>query len=353
MSLGIGNAISSSFKKKGIDFRSYWATLISATVETAAPTHVVLTFPTAQTSLLATDITATVNGVARAVSSASWTGAAWTVVLASAVDYADTVVMTFVKTGQTANVTNNVLSYAALLTSTGTGAGVSTLRIQVSSNITVTLGANAKFYSDAGGTADESAIWLLTSGAVRTIYLKCTTGTATMTFSDVSKLINFGQKAISDGWVSGQNAAILTLDIGKFINLVHLGINAGCTINGIIPVNLDSISLTSNTSTYTHNSSYGKLTYVFVSGNLYNWISLDGSGSGNITTFQMLNYRIAKMSSADMVTLLTSLTNRVGNLPASIVINDYTDYASPPAEVVAAVNLLKTTKSVTTVTLGA
>jgi len=58
------------------------------------------------------------------------------------------------------------------------------------------------------------------------------------------------------------------------------------------------------------------------------------------------------MSSADMVTLLTQLTNRTGTLPATITINDYADYASPPSEVTDAVATLKTTKSITTVNLG-
>jgi len=92
----------------GIDWSSYWTTLSSATVENAAPTHVVLTFPAAQTSLVAADITFRVNGISRTVASASWTGAVWTVVLGSAVIMGDTVVATFGKTGDTSAVTNNV-----------------------------------------------------------------------------------------------------------------------------------------------------------------------------------------------------------------------------------------------------
>jgi hypothetical protein len=67
----------------------------------------------------------------------------------------------------------------------------------------------------------------------------------------------------------------------------------------------------------------------------------------------LTNYRIAKMSSADMVTLLTQMTNRTGTLPATITINDYADYASPPTEVTNAVAALKAAKSITTVSLGA
>ena len=95
---------------------SYWTTLISATVENAAPTHVVLTFPTAKTSLGASDFTCTVNGVARTVNSASWAGAVLTLVLASACVYGDIAVVTFVKTGGTTSVTNNIVAEAELTT---------------------------------------------------------------------------------------------------------------------------------------------------------------------------------------------------------------------------------------------
>jgi hypothetical protein len=96
-----------------------------------------------------------------------------------------------------------------------------------------------------------------------------------------------------------------------------------------------------------------KLTTMLVYGNKIDWTGLDVSGTGNLADVTLYNYRISKMSSADMVTLLTSFTNRVGALPATVTINDYADYALPPAEVTAAVNTLKATKGVTTVNLGA
>lgn len=404
----------------GVDWSSYWATLISATVGNAAPTDVVLTFPSGQPSLLATDITATVNGVARGVSSASWAGGVWTVVLASAVEYADVVVVTF-KTGQTKTVTNNVLTYTALLTKTGTGGGVSTLRMQVSSNITITLGANAKFYSDAGGTANESATWTITSGALRTIYLKCTTGTATFAISDCSKIIRWGSTS-SEGWDSRENSASIGLNISKLNNAICLrtfgnvaltgdapasitellridGIayNTSWISNGPLPPNLLNLYLNSNQVAYgyngpipatlqsmhmqgaliawkytgalpvnngylvlsganiewTHNGNLPNNTsYCIIDGAKINWTGLN-VGNGNSSWFSLSNYRISKMSSADMVTLLTQMTGRTGTLPATITINDYADYASPPAEVVTAVNTLKATKGITTVNLGA
>jgi lysophospholipase L1-like esterase len=88
----------------GISWQTYWATLISATVENAAPTHVVLTFPTAQTSLGATDFT--VAGFT--ISSASWTGAILTLVLSTNVKPTDKPILTFTKIDAKINIVNNV-----------------------------------------------------------------------------------------------------------------------------------------------------------------------------------------------------------------------------------------------------
>ena len=93
------------FGAGGTDWSAYWSTLISATVENAAPTDVVLTFPAAQTSL--TDADFTIAGFT--IASGSWTGAVLTLVLSSAVLVFDgNLIITFVTTGGTATVTNNV-----------------------------------------------------------------------------------------------------------------------------------------------------------------------------------------------------------------------------------------------------
>ena len=334
----------------GINWSSYWSTLISATVENTAPTHVVLTFAEGKPELLATDLTCTVNGVARTISSASWTGAVWTAVLASAVQYGDVVVVTFVKSGGTAAVTNNVLTYSLLLTSTGNGTGVTTVRMQTSANMTVTLGTNAKFYSDAAGTLDESATWLITPGALRTIYLKCTTGTATMTFGDASKLIRWGDQ-YNHGWAGDTNCASVSGTVTA-LPLISFHMYGNCDLTGAMP---DSITILrfQSVSKWTYSGALpNSLTWVLFMAGLLDWTGLSVGNNGNISTLNLNNYRQAKMSSADMVTLLTQMTNRTGTLPATVTINDYADYASPPQAVVDAVAALKLAKNITTVNLG-
>lgn len=108
----------------GIPFRmgggnqgqTYWASLISATVENTDPDAIVLTFPSAQPTLTDTDFTVTVNGSNVAVSSASWAGDVLTLDLASDCVYGDVIIVTFVRTGGTTNVTNNINAEAELTT---------------------------------------------------------------------------------------------------------------------------------------------------------------------------------------------------------------------------------------------
>ena len=86
-----------------------------------------------------------------------------------------------------------------LLTSTGDGSGVAQLGMTASEDTVITLGANAKFYSDAAGTLDESST--LTIGTTQTTrYLKCTTGTATFTIAD-NKITRWDIGG-GDGWVA-------------------------------------------------------------------------------------------------------------------------------------------------------
>ena len=84
------------------------------------------------------------------------------------------------------------------------------------------------------------------------------------------------------------------------------------------------------------------LTFLNMNMGSANYTGLDFSGTGNMTEFTLTNFRTAKLTSTQMVTILTSLTNRVGTLPATITINDYADYGSPPQSVIDAVAALKT-----------
>jgi len=94
------------FRMGGGSLSSYWTSLISAVIANTDRDAIVMTFPSAKA--IESDLSVTVNGAARNITSATWAGAVLTLVLASEVVPGDVVVVTFATTGQTANVTNNV-----------------------------------------------------------------------------------------------------------------------------------------------------------------------------------------------------------------------------------------------------
>jgi hypothetical protein len=233
----------------------------------------------------------------------------------------------------------------------------------------------ARFYTDAAGTLGESTTWNVTAGALRTIYLKAPSGSSVLNIPSPNKVIKWGNSS-TDGWESSTNAASISIEVGKLaltelavtgtstligamptglIYLLLLGKSIAWTYSGAMPTGLTYLRLDGFSIAWTYTGALPTgLTYLRLAGSLINWTGLDVGNNGNIGTFGLLNYRTDKMSSPDMVTLLTQLTNRTGTLPATIIINDYADYASPPQTVTDAVAALKAAKpNITTVNLGA
>lgn len=119
------------------------------------------------------------------------------------------------------------------LTSTGDGSGVATLVMSSSKDVLITLGDNAKFYSDAGGTLDESSTWTVTPvGGNKTRYIKCSGGEATMTFAR-NKIITWGSGGVN-GWASSTNAPSISGDMSQFTNLTYLYVAGNNTLSGDI-----------------------------------------------------------------------------------------------------------------------
>lgn len=122
-----------------------------------------------------------------------------------------------------------------------------------------------------------------------------------------------------------------------------------------MPSTLKQLHLSGNTINYTPpNTAWPTgITYIYVMGySLIHIPALDFTGTGNITTLFLQKWRTVKLTDADMLTILASLQNRVGTLPATITIRDYTNANTPPQSVVDAIASLKAAKSITTVTLG-
>lgn len=270
---------------------------------------------------------------------------------------------------------NATTLFYATLTATGDGKGVSTLILEVSEDRTLEIiSGTARFYTDAAGTLGESTTWNVTAGALRTIYLKAPSGSSVLNIPKPDKVSKWGSSS-TDGWTSSTNAARISLEVGK-LALTELRITGASTLIGALPTKLTFLYLYGSSIAWTYTGALPpdltflylignsiawtysgalptELTYLMLAGNLIAWTGLNVGNNGNIGSFSLLNYRISKMSSADMVTLLTQLTNRTGSLPSTITINDYADALAPPQSVTDAVAALKLAKSITTVNLGA
>jgi hypothetical protein len=278
-----------------------------------------------------------------------------------------------------------------LLESTGNGTGVSTLRMQVSTTMTVTLEGSARFYTDAAGTLGESTSWTITSGALQTIYLRAPSGSSILKIPTRYYLTRFGSST-TDGWTSAANAARLTFTPSHYTNLLQLRMTGTSTIVGALPTGLTYFNLEGNLINWTYTGALPTgLTYLWLEGNLINWTytgalptgltvlrllgpninwtwgvalptgltflrlegpninwtGLDASGSGNITTFNISNHRISKMTDAELVTLLTSMANRTGALPAAATVGDIANPTSTDQGVLDALALVLANKGCT------
>jgi hypothetical protein len=306
--------------------------------------------------------------------------------------------------------------YADLKT-TGTGVGVSTLKMEVDRNQTLTLEGNARFYTDAAGTLGASSTWAVTTGAERTIYIKTNSGDSKLIITMPKNIVKFGTET-TQGWAGITNCgqliinttnlgltkfrvagnAIITgllpstlqviLLIGETIYFDYegempsgmtwiqlAGTNIKWQYEGILPIGLQKLHLDGNNMRWKYNGALPTdlillylyspeiewtfngalplgLTYIFLRCEKMDWTYNQILGSANITSFQLYDYRISKISSADLVTMLNSMTVKIGTFPTSIRIADYAQFAAPPAEVTTAVNALKAAKSITTVTLA-
>ena len=139
-------------------------------------------------------------------------------------------------TGSTYGAYSNVVSdytyYAFTLTSTGTGAGVTTVRFTTDALQVVKLTDAAKFYTDAGGTTGESTTWLLHTGAERTAYLKCTSGTAKLLLK-IRNITAWGGSG-TVGWQGTTNCASIAGDVSKFVpsKFTYLNLTGNNTLSG-------------------------------------------------------------------------------------------------------------------------
>jgi len=113
-----------------------------------------------------------------------------------------------------------------LLTPTGDGSAVILMGLTVDDYTLLTLGDNAKFYSDAEGTLDESS-FVRHSPTASGRYIRCTDGTATLTIDKNNTIKNLV-------WPSGADKPSISGDISSLINVETLNIYGYNALSGSI-----------------------------------------------------------------------------------------------------------------------
>lgn len=114
--------------------------------------------------------------------------------------------------------TSDSISITAIpLETSGDGSGVTTLRFTTSANETILLTGTAKFYDDAGGTTNEGSTRTVTSGAIRTFYMKLPSDTSQLVLFNNYKFTEIGHIHAGAGFTHATNAARITaMDIKYF-----------------------------------------------------------------------------------------------------------------------------------------
>lgn len=142
------------------------------------------------------------------------------------------------KGSQLSAYSNTASDYTAklfTLNATGTGAGVSTVRLNfATTDVVVTLSGNGKFYSDAAGTLNESASYTFIAGALRTRYVKVTSGSCNMLLFAKNNWVALGTLAEGAGWQSATNGPSCTLDITNLYTIQSINLSSGVIVSGSV-----------------------------------------------------------------------------------------------------------------------
>ena len=140
----------------------------------------------------------------------------------------------------------------------------------------------------------------------------------------------------------------------NMLGLTLVGNNINWTYTGALPSQLNGIYLSGSNIRWSYSGGFPMYcSSIYLDGSNINWTGSEINDIPPLYTFSLLNYRNTKMSSAILESFLYQLMYRTGSMPATVTINDYVDYASPPSYITDLVAQLKAAKSITTVNLGA
>ena len=196
---------------------------------------------------------------------------------------------------------------------TGDGTGYAILRMEASETTTLSIrGGDAKFYTDNSG-AGESSTWTITSGAIRSIFVKCTSRSL-LVFPKQGVITKWGISKSLNGWSSEINAPLISSVGFPLRNLTHLHLSGQCEFSGSLPSGLTYLYLHGTNINWTYSGSLPSgLTYLYLYGSNINW-TYSGSLPSGLTYLYLLGTNINWTFSGSLPSGLTSLTLNGSNI---------------------------------------
>ena len=196
---------------------------------------------------------------------------------------------------------------------TGDGTGYAILRMEASETTTLSIrGGDAKFYTDNSG-AGESSTWTITSGAIRSIFVKCTSRSL-LVFPKQGVITKWGISTSLNGWSSEINAPLISSVGFPLRNLTHLHLSGQCEFSGSLPSGLTYLYLLGTNINWTYSGSLPSgLTSLTLNGSNINW-TYSGSLPSGLTFLYLLGDNINWTYSGSLPSGLTSLTLNGSNI---------------------------------------
>jgi hypothetical protein len=189
---------------------------------------------------------------------------------------------------------------------TGDGTGYAILRMEASETTTLSIrGGDAKFYTDNSG-AGESSTWTITSGAIRSIFVKCTSRSL-LVFPKQGVITKWGISTSLNGWSSNINAPLISSVGFPLRNLTHLHLTGQCEFSGSLPSGLTYLYLYGTNINWTYSGSLPSgLTSLTLYGSNINW-TYSGSLPSGLTKLYLLGTNINWTYSGSLPSGLTYL----------------------------------------------
>ena len=189
---------------------------------------------------------------------------------------------------------------------TGDGTGYAILRMEASETTTLSIrGGDAKFYTDNSG-AGESSTWTITSGAIRSIFVKCTSRSL-LVFPKQGVITKWGISTSLNGWSSEINAPLISSVGFPLRNLTHLHLSGQCEFSGSLPSGLTYLYLNGTNINWTYSGSLPSgLTYLYLNGSNINW-TYSGSLPSGLTSLTLYGTNINWTYSGSLPSGLTYL----------------------------------------------